>query len=118
LGRDVVVGVDLNGVFAEFVEGSRQLVEWRGGVVGGEPEGFAVLGVTGAVEVLFLALVDYGDAVKEESECEDIFGELSSKISMYRSKETATWDERIRAYSDVVFHACKASDVMIFGKYR
>lgn len=26
--------------------------------------------------MLFLALVDLGDAVGEESECEDVFGEL------------------------------------------
>lgn len=52
------------------------MVERSGGVVFGEPDGFAVVRFSGTVEVLFLALVDHGDAVEEDGEGEDVFGEL------------------------------------------
>lgn len=71
-----VVEGSLNGVVADDVEGLDVQVKRVGGVVAVVPEGFAVqvaLCVSGLV--LFLALVDDGDAVAEDGVGEDILGQ-------------------------------------------
>ncbi len=57
-----VAGVLADGAGADLVELGDPGVEVRGGVVVGEPEGFAVVWHAAAGVVLFLALVDDGDA--------------------------------------------------------
>lgn len=56
-GKGLVEGLEL---VAGTEEGGGELVEGRGGVVLGLPEGLTVEGGAVAVEVLFLALVDFG----------------------------------------------------------
>ena len=60
---------------ADLVDGADEAVKEGFGRVGRGPEGFAVVRVATATEVLFLALVDDGDAVGEEGEGDDGFGE-------------------------------------------
>lgn len=57
-----VVGVLGDGVGAEVVEFGDEGVEVRGGGVAREPEGFAVVGDARACVVVFLTLVDDGNA--------------------------------------------------------
>lgn len=64
-----IAGFARDGVFADGVELLRELVQFRVLVVFAEPEGFAVVRVVGSAEglvVLFLALVEDGDAAGEE----------------------------------------------------
>jgi hypothetical protein len=99
-------------------------VEGGGGGVGGEPEGFAVVGVGAAGEMLFLALVDFGgsvvrlgvggrervtdwNAICEHAVGHDVFGELwiqsvSVSICLFLT------------YSDIARIICKARLVVIF----
>lgn len=59
-----VVWVDLGGVLANRVECANRTVELGGRVVRRRPNGLAVVGVSGAREVLLLALIDDWNAIK------------------------------------------------------
>ncbi len=73
--RGGVVGVEGYGVLAERVEGGDVLVEGREDVEACFPEGLAVReGVRAAAEVLFLALVNDGDAVGHKDVGGDVLG--------------------------------------------
>lgn len=61
-------------VAADLVGRRYRGVEGAGGVVAGQPGGFAVERVVAAAVVLFLARVDDGDPVCEDGECGHIFG--------------------------------------------
>jgi len=58
-----VVGGFCDGLLPDFVEFGDQLVQRGGSVIALEPDGFSVVGIAGAVEVLFLTRVDWRDLV-------------------------------------------------------
>ncbi len=59
-----VVGSFCDGLLPDFVECGDQLVQRGSGIVALEPDGFSVVGIAGAVEVLFLTRVDWSGIVR------------------------------------------------------
>lgn len=62
-------------MIADLVRNRNELVELAGRGVAGQPHRFTVRGVISAAVVLLLTGVDDGDAVRQDGECESVFGE-------------------------------------------